>query len=75
MTELQMLRQMRVQPSGLSYKERGFVKGVSIQFEKGRRTEPSEKQAKVIRDIYRRWKKNQEPHFVQGGLPGLGKRR
>ena len=73
--ELRMLRQMMARSSWLLYRDFNFVKSVSQQLEEGRRTVLSRKQAKVIREIHRRWRKNQEPHFVQGGSPGGGKRR
>lgn len=73
--EQRMIREMMVRSSWLWPKDFEFVKSVSQQLEEGRRTELSYKQAKVIRDIYSRWEKNQEPRFVQGGSPGGGKRR
>lgn len=75
MTELRMISQMRARPSWLWPKDFQFVTSVSRQLEEGRRANLSEKQAKVIRDIYKRYKKNQEPRVFQGGLPGHGKRR
>ena len=70
-----LVHQMMAGSLWLWPKDLEFVKSVSRQLEEGRRTEPSYKQAKVIRDIHRRWEKNQEPRFVQGGSPGGGRRR
>lgn len=75
MNEQRMISQMVARPSWLCHKDSEFVKSVSRQLEGRRRAKPSAKQAKVIRDIYGRWKKNQEPRVMQGGLPGHGKRR
>jgi hypothetical protein len=75
MNERQMISRMMARPAWLWQKDLEFVKSVSRQLEERRRIELSEKQAEVIRKIYERFQKNQEPRFVQGGSPGGGKRR
>jgi phage terminase small subunit len=75
MKEQKMINQMIERPSWLWPRDFQFVKSVAQQLEEGRRKKLSAKQAKVIKDIHGRWKKNQGPRFLPGGLPGHGKRR
>ncbi len=66
MNERKMISQMMARPSWLWQRDLQFIKSVSQQLEERRRAKPSEKQAKVIRDIYKRWQKNQEPRIYRG---------
>lgn len=60
-----MISRMMARPAWLWHKDLQFIKSVSQQLEE-RSKGPSEKQAKVIRDIYRRWQKNQEARIYRG---------
>lgn len=74
MEEQKMIGKMMERPSWLRYRDLKFVKSVSRQLEEGKRTEPSFKQAMVIREIYKRWQKAQEPRIFVSGTPGNGRR-
>ncbi len=74
MKELTMIEMMMARPSWLRLRDHEFVKSVARQLEDGRRAEPSFKQAKAIRDIYKRWQKNQAPRIYVCGVPGNGRR-
>lgn len=68
-----MINRMLARPSWLWQRDLEFVKSVSQQLEERRRTELSERQGEVIKRIYERFLKNQEPRIFRGGAPGSGK--
>ncbi len=75
MKERKMIAQMMARPSWLWHRDQQFVESVSRQLEEGGRADLSVKQAKTIRDIYKRYQKNQQPHVRVCGSPGNGRRR
>ena len=50
-----------------------FIQSISRQLKYGK--ELSDKQLRVIRDIYDRFMNNQKPKYFPGGSPGSGKRK
>ena len=50
-----------------------FLQSISRQLNISK--ELSDKQSKVIHKMYKRFVNNQQPRFVSGGTPGLGRRR
>ena len=74
MNEQKMIGKMMERPSWLWPKDLEFVKSVSRQLEEKGRAKPSFKQARVIRDIYGRWQRNQAPRVYTCGTPGNGRR-